>query len=67
MKQAVESDGSEIAEEIETPDLFDENESDNPMLAVEDALDSYGVFRRDADGAFANFDDFLAFREIISR
>ena len=37
----------EIPEEIELPDIFDENESDNPLCAVEDALDSYGKFRRE--------------------
>ena len=56
----------EIPEEIEMPDLFDENESENPLCAVEDALDAYGQFRRQADGTLP-FEDFLALKEIILR
>ena len=32
----------DIPEEIEELDQFDDAESENPMCAVEDALDSYG-------------------------
>ena len=55
-----------IDEEIETPDLFDENESDNPLIAVEDALDSYGPMSRQQDGTL-QYADFLALKEIIAR
>ena len=56
----------EIPEEIELPDTYEENESENPICAVEDALDSYGRIRLEADGT-VNFEDFLALKEIILR
>ena len=56
----------EIPEEIELPDTFEDNESENPLCAVEDALDAYGRIRREADG-IVNFEDFLALKEIILR
>lgn len=33
-----------IAEDIVIPDIYDEGESDNPLIAVEDGLDSHGTF-----------------------
>ncbi len=56
----------EIAEEIVTPDIYDEGESDNPIIAVEDGLDNHGVFAREKDGTLV-FEDFLIFKEIIYR
>ncbi len=56
----------EIAEEIVTPDIYDEGESDNPIIAVEDGLDNHGVFTREKDGTLV-FEDFLTFKEIIYR
>ena len=56
----------EIPEEIVLPDTYDENESENPLCAVEDALDAYGRIGRQADGTL-NYDDFLALKEIILR
>lgn len=49
-----------------TPDLFDDNESENPMLAVEDAIDTYGRFGRESDGTLC-FEDFMVLKEIIQR
>ena len=57
----------EIDEDIVVPDLFDDNESDNPFLAVEDAIDSYGRFGREPDGSTLCFEDFLVLKEIIYR
>ena len=48
------------------PDLFDDNESENPFLAVEDAVDTYGRFGREQDGSLC-FEDFLVLKEIIHR
>lgn len=56
----------EIAEEIVTPDIYDEGESDNPIIAVEDGLDNHGAFAREKDGTLV-FEDFLTFKEIIYR
>ena len=56
----------EIPEDIVLPDLFDDNESENPLCALEDALDTYGRFRIQADGTL-DFEDFLALKEIILR
>ena len=56
----------EIPEEIEEAGTYDEDESDNPMFAVEDALDAHGLFRRQADGTL-EFDEFLTLKEIILR
>ena len=57
----------EIQEDIIVPDLFDDDkESENPLCAVEDALDTYGRFERLPDGTLG-FEDFLAFKEIIIR
>ena len=56
----------DIAEEITEPDTYDEGESDNPMTAVEDAIDTYGRFPREPDGS-VEFDHFLALKEIIHR
>lgn len=53
-----------IDEDIVVPDLFDESESDNPILAVEDAIDSYGRFGKEADGTLC-FEDFLVLKEIV--
>ena len=67
MVEATNSAGEEeIAEEIETPDLFDENESDDPIFAVEDALDSYGQMRKQEDGLLG-YEDFLVLKEVIIR
>ncbi len=59
-------DEEEIAEEIEVPDIYDEGESDNPLIAVEDGLDNHGTFAREKDGTLA-FADFMIFKEIIYR
>ena len=56
----------DIAEEIEIADIFDDTESDNPMFAVEDAIDTYGSFGRNKDGTLC-FEDFLVLKEIIHR
>ena len=56
----------DIAEEIEMPDTFEDTESENPICAVEDALDAHGNFPRQADGTL-HFDDFLTLKEIIQR
>ena len=56
----------EIAEEIVTADIFDDTESDNPIFAVEDAIDSYGSFGRNKDGTLC-FEDFMVLKEIIHR
>ena len=64
MVELVQNEEDLIVEDIVTADLFDETESDNPIFAVEDALDAYGRVCREADGTLA-FDDFLAVKEII--
>lgn len=51
----------EIPEDIQETDQFDEAESDDPICAVEDALDSHGQFRREADGTL-KFEEFLKFK-----